>query len=115
MQTAALVQHWINTGDAKPICLQLQKIQEMMAVGVIESSNNLWAAPAVLLKEKDDSWHFCADFWHLILVSQKDFDVLPWLDDMLNQIDVVKLLRPPKWVLAGQTGPRYSTQDYIHH
>ncbi|CAI5669469.1 unnamed protein product [Oreochromis niloticus] len=59
MQTS-LVQHDIDTGDARPIRLRPrrlplakraaaeQKIREMAEAGIIEPSNSPWAAPAVL-------------------------------------------------------------------
>ncbi|KAJ8355102.1 hypothetical protein AAFF_G00098080 [Aldrovandia affinis] len=60
-----LVQHTIDTGDAAlvrlhPHRLSLakrlgaeEKVKEMAAVGVIEPSSSLWAAPAVLVRKKN--------------------------------------------------------------
>jgi len=69
-----LVQHYINTGSSPPICLRPHwltlakrwvaevKIREMPTPGVIEPSDSPWAAPAVLVRKKDDSWRFCMDY-----------------------------------------------------
>ena len=60
----SLVQHEIDTGDARPIRLRPrrlpfakravaeQKVKEMAEAGVIEPSNSPWAAPAVLVTKK---------------------------------------------------------------
>ncbi|KAJ8265846.1 hypothetical protein COCON_G00149450 [Conger conger] len=43
----------------------------MAAAGIIEPSNNPWAAPAVPVAKKDSTWHFCVDYRHLIDVTRK--------------------------------------------
>ena len=78
-----LVQHSIDTGTALPIRLRArrlgfakqeaaeQMIREMAEAGVIEPSNSPWAAPALLVKKKDDTWMFCVDYRHLNDVTRK--------------------------------------------
>ncbi|XP_054281163.1 uncharacterized protein LOC128998832 [Macrosteles quadrilineatus] len=79
-----IVQHKIDTGDAKPIRqaprrLPLAKrdeaeriIKEMEADGVIEPSSSPWVSPVVLVKKKDGSTRFCVDYRLLNNVTKKD-------------------------------------------
>lgn len=93
-----LVQHSIDTRSSPPIRLRPhrlplakrqvaeEKIREMAAAGVIEPSDSPWAAPAVLVKKKDDSWRFCVDYRRLNAVTTKDSYPLPRIDDALDYI-----------------------------
>ena len=79
--------HDIETDDAKPIRQPprrapgtLQKdmdneIWEMLDKGVIESGLSPWASPVGLVKKKDGSLGFCADYYRLH--SETKFDVYP--------------------------------------
>ncbi|KAJ8372797.1 hypothetical protein AAFF_G00276920 [Aldrovandia affinis] len=58
----------------------------MAAAGVIEPSDSPWAAPAVLINKKDDSWRFCVDYQCLNAVTIKDSYPLPRIDDALDYI-----------------------------
>lgn len=94
----SLVQHDIDTGDARPIRLRPrrlplakraaaeQQIKEMAEAGIIEPSSSPWAAPAVLVKKKDDTWRFCVDYRRLNDVTRKDAYPLPRIDDALDYI-----------------------------
>ena len=61
-------------------------IREMAEAGVIEPSNSPWAAPALLVKKKDDTSRFCVDYCHLNDVTRKDFYPLPRMDDALDKV-----------------------------
>ncbi|KAJ8413561.1 hypothetical protein AAFF_G00080680 [Aldrovandia affinis] len=58
----------------------------MAAAGVIELSDSPWAAPAVLVKNNDNSWCFCVDYRRLNAVTRKDSYPLPRIDDALDYI-----------------------------
>ena len=57
-----------------------------MEAGVIELSSSPWAAPTVLVKRKDGSWHFCVNYHHLNCVTCKDSYPLPRINDALDRI-----------------------------
>ncbi|GBM26710.1 hypothetical protein AVEN_19515-1, partial [Araneus ventricosus] len=69
-----MTQHRINTGDYPPIKqyprrLPLARkeeaehlVKEMVDNGIIEESSGPWASPIVLVKKKDGSTRFCADY-----------------------------------------------------
>ena len=98
-----VVQHKIDTGDAKPIRqvprrLPLAKredaekiIKDMAADGVIEPSKSPWMSPVVLVKKKDGSTRFCVDCRLLNNVTKKDSYPLPRIDDTLDTLEGCKL------------------------
>ena len=56
----------------------------MLSRGVIEHSNGPWSSPIVLVKKKDGSTRFCADFRKVNDVTRKDAQPLPRIDDTLD-------------------------------
>ncbi|CAI5640726.1 unnamed protein product [Oreochromis niloticus] len=93
-----LVQHTIDTGAAAPIRLRPHRlplakrqaaeelIKEMAANGVIEPSDNPWAAPVVMVRKKTGGWRPCVDYRRLNAVTRKDSYPLPRIDDALDYI-----------------------------
>jgi hypothetical protein len=110
------VQHAIDTGSVRPIRLRPhrlalakrqaveEKVREMAAGGVIEPSSSPWAAPPVLVRNKDGNWRFCVDYRRLNEVTRKDSYPLPRIDGALDYIG------GSSWL-----GPRGQTLDCIHH
>ena len=90
-----LVEHHIDTGDAKPIKLRPYRIplskrleaeneiKKMSAAGIIEPSSSCWCAPIVMVTKKDGSIRFCCDFRKINSVTIKDCQPLPRIDDSL--------------------------------
>lgn len=53
-------------------CPSLAEAEDMLRAGIIEPSNSPWAAPALLIRQKDGTWCFCVDYRRLNNVTQKD-------------------------------------------
>jgi len=71
---STVLQHDIDTGDARPIRQQPRRpplsarqaedkiIDEMLQSGVIRPSTSPWASPVCLIKKPDNSYRFCIDY-----------------------------------------------------
>jgi len=93
-----LVEHRIDTGDARPIRQPLRRhafehtkfIREetdpMLQHGIIELAASPWASNVVLVKKKDGSLRFCVDYRKLNLVTYKDSYPLPLIENCLNAL-----------------------------
>ena len=98
----SIVQHDINTGTAPhirqpprhvPIALQSEldnHIQDMLTKGVIEQGQSPWASPVVLVRKKDGSLRFCADYRKVNNVTQFDANSLPRIDETLEALSGAK-------------------------
>ena len=93
--TTDLIEHTINTGDARPIVSkpyslthsQQQKarkeISDMLDLGVSPSCGK-WASPIVMVPKPDGSTRFCIDYRKLNAVTKKDKFPLPMIDNSLE-------------------------------
>ena len=93
-----MVEHSIDTGEAKPIKQRpwrtplayrekvVTMIGDMMARGVVVPSRSSWASPVVLVTKKDGSLRFCVDYRRLNANTRKDVYPLPRVDDILDSI-----------------------------
>jgi len=93
-----LVEHDIDTGDARPIKQSPRRpplaareaedeiLDEMLATGVIEPSNSSWASPVCLVKKKDGTFRFCIDYRRVNAVSKKDTYPIPDIQDALDNL-----------------------------
>ena len=90
-----LVEHQIDTGDARPIKTRCRPIpyayrekvalmiQDYLERGIIRGSNSPWASPIVIVPKKDGSLRFCVDFRGVNSVTVKDSYPLPNIDNIL--------------------------------
>ena len=92
-----LLQHTIETEGAplfQPYRCQnpaihreeMAQVQQMLSSGIIRPSNSPWASPVVMVKKKDGSLRFCADFRQLNAVTVKDAHPVPRIDDLLDAL-----------------------------
>jgi len=92
-----LVEHHIDTGDARPIRQPLRRqafahaefikeTDEMLRHGIIEPAAGPWASNVVLVKKKDGTMRFCVDYRSLNAVTYKDSYPLPLIDNCLNAL-----------------------------
>ena len=59
---------------------------QMATAGIIEPSDSLWAALAVLVRKKNGEWRFCIDYRPLNSVTRKDAYSLSHFDKVLDRI-----------------------------
>lgn len=94
-----LVQHDIDTGDARPIKTRPRRlplahqaaadsaIEEMQRAGIIEPSDSPWASGVVMVgKKKSPKMRFCVDYRPLNSVTKKDSYPLPRIDESLDLV-----------------------------
>ena len=94
----SLVEHKIDTGDAKPIkqpprrvplaqkSVVEEELNKMLKQGIIETSDSAWSNPVVLVKKKDGGVRFCVDYRRLNTVTKKDAYPLPRIGDCLDSL-----------------------------
>ncbi|XP_044146846.1 uncharacterized protein LOC122935145 [Bufo gargarizans] len=89
------IQHSIPIGTPPPskeryrpvpptLYQQVKKmVQDMKTANVIQDSHSPWAAPLVLVKNKDGTIHFCMDYCKINNVTHKDAYPLPRIEESL--------------------------------
>jgi len=94
----SLCAHRIDTGDAAPVRQPLrrqpfayqvtidERMDQMIADGVIEPAVSEWAANVVLARKKDGTMRFCIDYRHLNERTKKDSYPLPRVDECLDAL-----------------------------
>ena len=127
----SLVQHYIDTGNAKPIKLRPYRVStqrkaiisaeitKMLNAGIIEPSNGPYAAPITLQPKKDGSLRFCVDFRELNAVTIRDVYPIPRIDDTLDQLQHAKYfssmdLRSGFWQIELDLASRDKTAFISH-
>lgn len=93
-----LVEHYIDTGDARPfkqrqymLSPAMQKhlhkeVNDMLRLGVIKPSNSPWSSPILLVRKKNGELRACFDGRKLNTITVKDAYPLPRIDSILNQL-----------------------------
>ncbi|KAK3529642.1 hypothetical protein QTP70_032519 [Hemibagrus guttatus] len=100
----SLIEHSIDTGDAKPVHLppyrtsptkkQLIKDQigKMLNEGIIEPATGPWAAPVVIVQKPCGEPRFCMDYRGLNQLTVKDSYPLPRVNESLDFLSRGKFL-----------------------
>ena len=93
-----LVEHTINTGDAKPIAqpprrvplafaeAEKKQIGKMLETGVVRPSTSPWASPVCLVRKPDGSARVCIDFRGLNAVTMPIQQPIPRTEDCLDSL-----------------------------
>ncbi|KRZ77677.1 Retrovirus-related Pol polyprotein from transposon [Trichinella papuae] len=114
-----VMRHFINTGSAKPIKLPPRRLmqhqrkeercllEDMLHRTVVELSSSAWGAPIALVRKKDDSTRFYVEFHRINVVTTKDAQPLPRIDDTLGDLSGAKWFSTLGF--ASETGSRNST------
>lgn len=99
---ATSMEHRVDTGESRPICLPLrptspaerqivcEEVAKMLEAGAIRPFTSPWASPIVLVRKKDGSIRFCVDYRKLNDVTVKDKHPLPRISDMLEALHGAK-------------------------
>ncbi|KAI4883507.1 hypothetical protein NFI96_029468 [Prochilodus magdalenae] len=69
-----------------------EEIDQMLAMGIIESSKSEWCSPVVLVPKKYGSLRFCVDFRYLNSVSKFDSYPTPRIDSLIECLGKAKWL-----------------------
>ena len=126
-----LIQHEIDTGDARPIkqrpywASNSQRVEidrhtsNMLDQHIIQVSASPWSSPVVLVKKKDGTTRFCEDYRKLNTVTRKDSFPLPRIDDALHSLSCSKFfstldLQPGYHPVAMHPNSKYKTAFISH-
>jgi hypothetical protein len=61
-------------------------IQEFLQAGLITDSHSPYAAPAILVKKKDDTFRFIVDYKKFNLITIKDSSPLPNMEETIRKL-----------------------------
>src|SRR4051794_8780200 len=58
----------------------------MLSQGIIKMRNSPYASPVMLVRKKDGTWRFCADYRQLNAVTFKDRFPMPVVEEILDEL-----------------------------
>lgn len=100
----SLLEHTIDTGDAKPIKQRYyrlspaklkevnEEVDKMLELGVIEPSISPWNNPILMVPKRDGSNRFCLDSRKLNSVTKKYSYGIPYISDILDNLGSARYL-----------------------
>jgi hypothetical protein len=98
------------------------QLQELLDKGFIRPSNSPWGAPILFVKKKDGTLRLCIDYRQLNKVTVKNRYLLPWIDDLFDQLKGAKVflkidLRSGYYQMRikGQDVPKTAFRTWYEH
>ena len=94
-----LAEHYIDTGDSRPIRQGLRRhpiahleeidrqVDELVTHDYVEPAASPWASNVLLVRKKDGSYRLCVDYRSLNAVTYKDAYPLPHIDTCLGTMN----------------------------
>ena len=67
-----------------------RQIQELLQKGHIRLSSSPCGSPIVLVQKKDGTWRLCIDYQALNKITVQNRYLIPWIDDLLDQLKGAK-------------------------
>lgn len=58
----------------------------MLSVSLIRLNHNPFSSSILLVKKKDDNWHFCVDYKALDAITIKDCFPMSMMDELLEKL-----------------------------
>ena len=85
-------------------------------LGVMEPPESPWAVPVILVRKKDDMFHYCFDFHRLNEFTKENNYSLPNIQDCLESLDGPRFFLPNGfnlWILASEVDWGRQGQDIV--
>lgn len=63
-----------------------KQVNDMLQQGIIQKSSSAFVSPVLLVKKKDQSWHFYVDYRQLNAITMKSKYPVPIIEELLDEL-----------------------------